>query len=61
MKIKTNQPQFRAFCDDLNLHCELITGDDNAEPFIFIEGALVTKLIELTKSPKFIMLKKILG
>lgn len=61
MNVKTNQSQFKAFCDDLQLPCELTEGDEKAEPFIFIEGKLVTKIIDLTKSPKFLMMKKILG
>ena len=69
MNIKTNQPQFKAFCDDLQLPCELLAPGDfefvadeqDTEPFIFIEGKLVTKIIDLTKSPKFLMMKKILG
>ena len=76
MKIKTNQPHFKAFCDDLGLPCELLIYCDSPEiengegpfnddyeitPFIFIEGKLVNKIIDLTKSPKFLMMKKILG
>lgn len=59
MNIKTNNPDFKSFCDGLQLPCELADGDDNATPFIFIEGILVTKIVDLTKSPKFLMMKKI--
>jgi hypothetical protein len=63
MIVKTNQPEIAQFCQNLKIDCELLI-DDNPEvdqtPFIFVKGASVEKMAELTKSPKTRMILNML-